>query len=104
MFFTTLSLEMKMYYFYTLQSLKDSNLYFGFTADLSRRFAEHTKGEVVSTGKRRPLRLVYYEAYRDERDARNRELQMKRRAKAYISLKRRLKNSLLISSERVAIL
>ena len=84
-----------MFYFYTLRSSKDGELYFGYTSDLKRRQAEHANGEVLSTRARRPLRLVYYEAYRDERDARNRERQIKLRAKAHSGLKQRIKFSLL---------
>jgi putative endonuclease len=84
-----------MFYFYTLQSLKDKNLYFGYSDDLRERLKEHNAGRVDSTKERRPLDLVYYEAYKSEKDARERERQIKRRAKAYISLKRRIKNSIL---------
>ncbi|QQG45746.1 MAG: GIY-YIG nuclease family protein [Candidatus Sungiibacteriota bacterium] len=83
-----------MFYFYTLQSLKDKNLYFGYTGDLRKRIKEHNEGRVYSTRNRRPLECIYYEAYRSEKDARERESQIKFRAKAYISLKRRLKHSL----------
>ena len=84
-----------MFYFYVLQSRKDGELYFGYSRDLRRRFAEHQKRQVTATRKRVPLTLVYYEAYRSEIDARERERQVKRRAKAHISLKRRIQNSLL---------
>lgn len=83
-----------MFYFYVLQSLKDKNLYFGYTDNLERRVIEHEKGRVDSTKARRPLVLVYYEAYSDKGDAHTRERNIKRRAKAYISLKRRIQNGL----------
>jgi len=86
-----------MYFFYTLKSLKDNNLYFGYTSDLRRRFKEHNAGLVKSTKNREPLVLVYYEAYKSDIDARERELQIKKRAKAHIGLKRRIKNSLIIN-------
>ncbi|OGN00832.1 MAG: hypothetical protein A3B91_02515 [Candidatus Yanofskybacteria bacterium RIFCSPHIGHO2_02_FULL_41_29] len=79
-----------MYYFYVLKSEKDNNLYFGYTNNIKQRFEDHNKGKVSSTKNRRPLTLPYYEAYESEKDARNRELQIKRRAKAFISLKRRI--------------
>ncbi len=84
-----------MYYFYILQSKKDKELYCGYTNDLRQRFKAHNHGQVISTKNRRPLILVYYEAYGSEIDAREREKQVKKRAKAFISLKRRFKNSLL---------
>jgi len=84
-----------MFYFYILQSKKDKHLYFGYTDDLKQRFKDHNQGRVISTKNRRPFILVYYEAYNSKRDAQEREKQIKRRAKALISLKRRIKNSLL---------
>ena len=61
-----------MFYFYTLQSLKDKNLYFGYSDDLHKRLKEHNMGRVDSIKKRRPFILVYYEAYKSEKDARER--------------------------------
>ena len=84
-----------MFYFYVLQSLQDKDLYFEYTDNLLRRFKEHNAGKVTSTRDRRPLEIIYYEAYKSEKDARVREQQIKRRAKAFISLRRRFKNSLL---------
>lgn len=83
-----------MYYFYILRSLRDKDLYFGYTDDLRKRFKEHNAGRVDSTKGRRPFEIIYYEAYKSEKDARERERQIKRRAKAHISLKRRIKNSI----------
>ncbi|MFA5084450.1 MAG: GIY-YIG nuclease family protein [Candidatus Paceibacterota bacterium] len=85
-----------MHYFYVLQSKKDKELYSGYTNDLRRRFKEHNDGQVVSTKNRKPFILVYYEAYNSEIDAREREKQIKKRAKAFIGLKRRFKNCLSI--------
>jgi putative endonuclease len=53
---------MSMYYTYVLQSEKDNAFYIGFTEDLKLRFEHHSKGQVVSTRNRRPLKLIYYEA------------------------------------------
>lgn len=83
-----------MYYFYILQSKRDGDLYFGYTANLRNRFKEHNNGSVISTKNRKPFLLIYYEAYSSEKDAREREMQVKRRANAHISLKRRIKNCL----------
>lgn len=84
-----------MYYFYVLRSLVDKDLYFGYTGDLRQRFKEHNSGQVASTKDCKPFEIIYYEAYKSEKDARERERQAKRRAKAFISLKRRLKHSLI---------
>jgi putative endonuclease len=62
-----------MYYVYILKSGKDNNLYIGFTADLRQRLEFHNQGFNQSTAKRRPLKLIYYEGYLSEKDARGRE-------------------------------
>lgn len=84
-----------MFYMYILQSSIDKDLYVGSTNNLQRRFKEHNAREVLSTKARKPLALVYYEAYQAENDARNREHQLKLRGQAMTQLKRRIKNSLL---------
>ncbi|KKP43629.1 MAG: excinuclease ABC subunit C [Candidatus Staskawiczbacteria bacterium RIFCSPHIGHO2_01_FULL_34_27] len=58
-----------MYYTYILRSDKDKNLYVGYTSDLRRRIQEHNNGKTFSTSHRRPLFLIYYEAYINEDDA-----------------------------------
>ncbi len=62
-----------MYYTYVLKSLKDDNLYIGWTNDLKNRVANHNKGFVESTKNRRPLKLVYYEACLDKNKSLKRE-------------------------------
>lgn len=62
-----------MYYVYVLVSLRDNSLYYGMTKDLRRRVRVHNEGLNTSTSRRRPLELVYYEAYISEIDAKNRE-------------------------------
>lgn len=62
-----------VHYVYLLQSRRDQGLYIGYTRDLRRRFREHVNGKVASTQSRRPLRLIYYEAYLLEADAKGRE-------------------------------
>ncbi len=52
-----------MYYVYVLKSSKDGNLYTGVTSDLRRRLREHSAGKTKSLRARRPLRLVFSEAY-----------------------------------------
>ena len=84
-----------VFYFYVLQSIRDRNLYFGYSEDLRKRVKDHNGGRVPATKNRRPMECVYYEAYKSEKDARERERQIKRRAKAHIGLKRRLNHSLI---------
>lgn len=62
-----------MYYTYVLQSELDGNFYSGYTKDLKLRFDQHTKGQVESTKKRLPLKLIYYEACLNKADAIKRE-------------------------------
>ncbi len=62
-----------MYYTYVLLSESDKDLYIGYTNNLKKRIAHHNKGTVQSTRKRRPFKLIYYEACLNELDAKNRE-------------------------------
>ena len=83
-----------MFYVYLLRSLKDSKSYIGSTPDLRRRLVEHETGKVTSTRPRLPLELIYYEAYKVEKDARHREANLKLKSRAYAQLRKRLKYSL----------
>lgn len=83
-----------MFYVYVLKSIKDNDLYIGSTDDLKKRFLKHNKGLVKSTKSRRPFKLVYYEAYSAEKDARLRESRLKLRSRAFTQLKGRIENSL----------
>lgn len=84
-----------MYYVYVLKSKKDCKLYIGSTTDLKRRFQEHQEGKVPSTKPRRPLEVVYYESYKAEEDAREREHQLKKGKRAYEQLKKRVRNCII---------
>lgn len=66
-----------MFYVYLLQSKIDGKFYIGYTADLRQRIKDHFNGCVKSTRGRRPLVLIYYKAYRSEKDARIREIFLK---------------------------
>jgi putative endonuclease len=83
-----------MYYVYVLKSFKDSESYIGSTNDLKKRLSEHNKGLVPSTKPRRPFKLVYYEAYASENDARYREKALKLKSRAYAQLRKRISESL----------
>ena len=61
-------LDKEMYYVYVLKSLKDGKFYVGRTKDLKSRIEKHRRGEVLSTKGRRPLKLVYYEAFNSKVD------------------------------------
>jgi len=83
-----------MFYVYALKSLKDGSIYIGCTNNLRRRVEEHNKGEGKSTKHRAPFELIYYEAYKSEKDAKYREHNLKRFAVAHHHLKKRIANSL----------
>lgn len=66
-----------MFYVYVLFSDVDRMLYTGFTEDLRRRFKDHCAGRADATKNRRPLRLIYYEAYPTRFEAERRERYLK---------------------------
>jgi putative endonuclease len=66
-----------MFYVYVLMSLEDKKFYIGCTRDLRERIRAHNSGQVESTRKRLPMKLIYYEACLDEKDAFHREKYLK---------------------------
>jgi putative endonuclease len=74
--------------------MKDNHLYTGSTNDLRKRFMLHNTGKVVSTKNRRPFKIIYYEAYLSEHDARHRESNLKLRSRAFAQLKSRIGGSI----------
>jgi len=78
------------YCVYLLQSLKDRGFYIGYTSNLKLRMVEHNDGKVESTKHRRPLKLIYFEAYYNEDSARGREIKLKQFGSAYVGLLKRL--------------
>ena len=83
-----------MFYVYVLKSQKDEDLYIGSTNDLKRRSREHQEGKSFATKLRAPFELIYYEAYKNENDARLREHHLKFRGNSRRFLKERIRNSL----------
>ena len=82
------------YYIYILKSEKDGQFYTGYTKDLKNRLKQHNNGEVYSTQKRRPLKLVYFEGCLNQQDGAKREKYLKTSwGKRYI--KNRIKNYLI---------
>lgn len=79
-----------MFYVYLLRSRKDLKFYIGSTNDLRKRFKDHFEGRVFSTRSRRPLDLIYYEAYTVESNARKREQSLKYRGRARAQLLKRV--------------
>ncbi len=82
-----------MYYVYLLKSIKFKRIYIGFSKDLKKRLKTHNSGKVKSTKAYVPWKLTYYEAYRNEKDARRRELNLKEH-KPKSELLKHLKESL----------
>lgn len=79
---------------YVLQSLKDKNLYIGYTSNLNQRLTSHIKGHSLATSPRRPFELVFCEYYKNISDALDREKYFKT-TKGKRALKIMLKSSLL---------
>lgn len=65
------------YYVYILQSQTDNSLYIGYSANLKKRFKEHNQGKNLSTKAFIPYRLIFYEAFLNRTDAKNREEYLK---------------------------
>lgn len=66
-----------MHYTYILLSSKSHIFYFGSTNNLKKRFEIHNKGEVVFTKPHLPWKIVWYGAFKTERQARDFELYLK---------------------------
>jgi putative endonuclease len=58
---------------YVLRSVKDEQMYVGYTGDFKKIYKEHNEGKVISTRVRRPFKLIFYEAYLNQDDAKRRE-------------------------------
>ena len=76
-----------MFYVYVIQN-EDHEIYIGSTNDLRKRFREHNAGKSYAT-RGYFWRLVYYEAYLSESDAREREQRLKHYGQALRQLKDR---------------
>jgi putative endonuclease len=74
-------------------SLKNNELYTGFTSDLKKRLQEHNQGLNFSTKRYMPWKVVYYEACLDKDDAVRRERYLKTTQGGRL-VKRRLKEYL----------
>lgn len=66
-----------MYYTYVLQSKNTKRLYTGSTNNLRKRLQEHNSGKTYWTRKYKPWKVIYYEACKNEQDARAREKYLK---------------------------
>lgn len=70
--------KISMNYTYIVQC-SDGTLYTGWTNDLTRRIQAHNQGKGAKyTKARRPVTLVYYEAFETKEEAMKREYAIKR--------------------------
>ncbi len=77
-----------MHFVYVLRNKENKKFYYGYTNNLVRRLQEHNK----------EWKLVYYEAYLSELDARERERKFKNYGQSRNHLKNRIKDSLQIEN------
>ncbi|MDI6734556.1 MAG: GIY-YIG nuclease family protein [Patescibacteria group bacterium] len=73
-----------MYYVYFIRNKVSKETHIGHTRDLRKRFCEH---------RQKNPELIYYEAYKSEKDARLREIKLKQRGQTVRRLKERLRYS-----------
>ncbi|KKS82891.1 MAG: hypothetical protein UV58_C0004G0064 [Candidatus Wolfebacteria bacterium GW2011_GWC1_43_10] len=73
-----------MYFVYVIKNSKKGDLYVGYSNDVFRRLKEHQK-------KFPSDEIFYYEAYKFEKDARERERKLKQYGNAWRALKKRVK-------------
>ena len=66
-----------MYYTYILISELHGKHYYGHTANIEKRIAEHNKGKVRSTKSGCPWKLHYFETYETKSEAAKREYYFK---------------------------
>lgn len=76
--------------------MENQQIYVGYTSDLRRRMGEHNRGSNNTTRKHLPIRLIFYEAYCNEKDARRREVYLKT-TKGKTTLRIMLKDTLAIT-------
>lgn len=66
-----------MFYVYILRSKRDGRVYTGFSHNLKTRISQHFAGDVHTTHRMGEIELIYYEAFKNEKDAREREIYLK---------------------------
>ncbi|KKQ93796.1 hypothetical protein A2865_03425 [Candidatus Woesebacteria bacterium RIFCSPHIGHO2_01_FULL_39_17] len=66
-----------MYYVYILKSSKSGKLYYGYTDNLKRRIKEHQEGKSKYTKSQLPIKLVFYSAFKNKKNAKDFELYLK---------------------------
>lgn len=85
---------------YVLRSLNSGLLYIGCTSDLPARLKSHQERRALATKGKGPWELIYYEAYRHQADAYERERRLKQFGGAYRQLRQRLTCEFVSLAER----
>ncbi|PIS42155.1 MAG: hypothetical protein COT24_05045 [Candidatus Kerfeldbacteria bacterium CG08_land_8_20_14_0_20_40_16] len=83
-----------MYFVYVSKSKRDNSLYIGQTSDLQKRVKEHNQGKTKSLKHKTPLYLIYYEVYKNKKDATRREWNFKHKGQEREILKKQIHNSI----------
>ncbi len=68
---------MKFFYVYILHNKRTHFIYIGYSENLKQRIGEHNYGQSRSTKAYLPLELIHYEAYKNKKDAKRREMYLK---------------------------
>ncbi len=85
---------MPFHYIYVLLSKRDKKFYIGSTNNIKRRLKEHQAGKNISTAKRLPVELIYFESHLSKEDALRREKYFKT-TKGKTTLRQMIRNSLM---------
>ena len=84
-----------MHYVYLLKAIgRNDRIYIGQTSDLERRLEQHNNNLNSSTAHKGPWEIVYFEAYKNPKDALEREKMLKQYGTSLSHLKKRIQHSL----------
>ena len=64
----------RVFYAYTLKSVKDGKYYHGHCGDLEKRLNDHNKGRTRSRKSRKPFTIHYYEVFETKSASAKREV------------------------------
>jgi len=68
---------MQFFYVYILHNKAKNFIYIGYSENIKQRIEEHNAGYSKSTKSYLPLELIHYEAYKNMKDAKRREMYLK---------------------------
>ena len=88
-----------MYYVYIIVN-EEGKTYIGYTSDLENRLEAHNSGKNSST-KNHKWKYVYYEAFKSQEDARERERRLKNHGQSKRQLKARIIRSIQATVENI---